>query len=137
MSYEFVEDAATADVLFRSQGKSLAEAFEMAAIALQEIMVDTSQVREEQMAEFGIKSEDLESLLFDYLSRFLVLLDIDHLVFHRVEVTIFSPAELHCRAHGETFDETRHDPRSDVKAITYHDMIVQEDPPFLQVLVDT
>jgi len=129
------------DAGFRAYGRTLSEAFENAAIALFEIIVDTSTVRPEVEKAIVVKSEDLESLLYDWLDKLIALHDSEQLVFSKFEVNISKVPDgflLTARAWGEKFDATRHPGRMAVKAVTYHMMEVkkEDDSWLVQAVVD-
>ena len=115
-----------ADVEFEAYGKTIEEAFENAAIALQEVMVNTKKIKLQITKEISIESEDMKSLLYDFLEKFLIFHDAENLVFGKIKVIkIWKSAEkwkLEARAMGEEFDEKRHEPRTAVKAVTYFNM---------------
>ncbi|MEM1689155.1 MAG: archease [Candidatus Hadarchaeales archaeon] len=129
------------DVGFRAYGRTLSEAFENAAIALFEIMVDTSTVRPEIEKSIVLRSEDPESLLYDWLDRLIALHDSEQLVFSKFEVNIAQISEgflLNAKAWGEKFDPSRHEGRTAVKAMTYHMMEIKKknDEWLVQAVVD-
>jgi len=125
--FEWVEHPS--DVGFRAYGRDLAEAFENAALALFEVMVDTSKVEPKREATVELEAEDEEALLYDWLERFLYLHDAEGLVMSKFEVEELSSTDsgirIKAKAWGESFDQGRHDPRTEVKAITYHMMEIK------------
>lgn len=139
MKFEWVEHPS--DVGFRAYGRSLEEAFENAALALFEVMVDTSKVKPEHQAELELEAEDEGALLYDWLDRLIYLHDAEGLVFSRFRVELERVAKglrLRGRAWGERFDREKHPERTAVKAMTYHMMeIKREDERFVvQAVVD-
>jgi len=140
MKYKFLPH--TADTIFEAYGKNFEEAFANAALAMEEIMTDTSKVEpkvEERIEAFG---SDMKELLYDFLERFLVLKDVKNLVFSEIVVESIEKSEegykLSARARGEEFDSNKHEDRTLVKAVTYHGMKIGEKDgeKFVQVLVD-
>lgn len=125
--FEWVEHPS--DVGFRAYGRDLAEAFENAALALFEVMVDTSKVEPKQEATVELEAEDEKALLYDWLERFLYLHGTEELVMSRFEVEELSERggrfKIRGKAWGEQFDPERHDPRTEIKAITYHMMEIK------------
>ena len=91
----------TADIGFYAYGNSLDEAYENAGLAMFNVITDISKVKKDESREFEIVSEDLVSLLYDYLEELLFC--------------------------GEEIDWNVHSPKSEVKAITFHKMCVKED----------
>ena len=136
--FEFFE--VTADVGYKSYGKTLDEAFENAALAMFEVITDTSKVEPEIERKIEVESEDECALLYDWLSEFLVLLDVDYLVFSKFEVKIEKKEDgfsLKGTAWGEEFNPEIHESRAEVKAVTYHLMDVKQDNGVMvQVILD-
>lgn len=130
------------DIGFRSYGTGLEEAFENAALALTEIMVDVGQVRPQGEISIELQAEDREALLFDWLDFFLYLQDAEDLICSKFEVENISEEneefKLEARAWGEKFDPERHGHGTEVKAITYHMMEIDCDQErcSVQVVVD-
>jgi len=125
--FEWVEHPS--DVGFRAYGRDLAEAFENAALALFEVMVDTSKVEPRQEVTVELEAEDEEALLYDWLERFLHFHDAEGLVMSKFKVEELSEEmgrfKLRARSWGEQFDPERHDARTEVKAVTYHMMEIK------------
>lgn len=130
------------DVGFRARGKNLAEVFENAALALTELLVDTNRVEREEEIEIEIEAEDKKALLYDWLEHFLYLQGAKNLVASKFKVEEIARMEdyykLKAKAWGERFEPNRHNPRTEVKAVTYHMMeIIEEgDHCSAQVIVD-
>lgn len=127
----------TADIGFYAYGNSLNEAYENAGLAMFNVITDISKVKKEESREFEIVSEDLVSLLYDYLEELLFLQDTEFLFFSDFKVNIkkivdsessnLENYKLTCFAWGEEIDWNVHSPKSEVKAITFHKMCVKED----------
>lgn len=121
--YRFLEH--TADTKVLAKGKTRTEAFENAALALTALMVNPRLVHKRITKKIKVKAEDDQSLLYDFLTQILYLFDTQGTVFNKYTVKIKNNT-LKCRAVGEKYNLSKHEPRTEVKAITYHDMSVQE-----------
>ena len=123
----------TADIGFYAFGNSLEKAYENAASAMFNVMTDVNTVKPTQKREFKVESEDLVSLLYDYLEELLFLFDVELLFFSKFEVVIEKLSEesykLNCTAYGEEVNWEIHPRKSEVKAITFHkmDVIFEDD----------
>jgi SHS2 domain-containing protein len=132
----------TADVGFRAYGNSLEEAFENSALAMFEVMTDTSRIKPAEKREINIDSEDEKGLLYDWLSELLFLHDYEGLVFSQFEV-IIKPKEdgtfnVHAEVWGENFNPPNHEIRDEVKAVTFHLMEIKKGNDYMvQVILDT
>ena len=120
----------TADIGIRGYGSTLEEAFEAVALALFDVMVDVRKVEAKECREVEVEGEDLEALLYNFLEELLVLHDTEGLVFGDFRVEIEKGREgyrLKAKACGEPLSE-KHEPKEEVKAITYHEMEIRQLP---------
>jgi len=125
--YEFLEH--TADEYIAAYGATLEKAFENAALAMFEVMTDTAQVRPNEKDPIEAKGKDELELLFSWLEMLLKKFEIDGKVYSQFKVnSIEKGAEGHFllgEARGEPFDPARHPSRSEIKAVTYHRMVIR------------
>lgn len=134
MPFEYLE--VTAEVGIRAWGSTLAEAFVEAARALFGLMVDLSAVRVEQTVSVELHAASPETLLADWLNRLILERDRTGCVFSSFHVVITSQDEkfsLAGHASGEPFDRERHDPRIDVKAVTYNGLRILQETNRVQI----
>ncbi|RLE81165.1 MAG: archease [Thermoprotei archaeon] len=124
--FRFLEHIA--DVYIEATGKTLKEAFEQAALAMFEVITDTSKVEPKVCKEIRVNGFDEFSLLYNWLEELLFLHDLESLVFSKFKVHEINRNHeewtLRGEAWGEPFDESRHEKRTEVKAITYSRMEV-------------
>jgi len=121
--YEFFDH--TADVGIKAYGRDLNEAFENAALAVFEVMTDTSKVEPKESREIEIDGMDLENLLYRWIESLLVYYDSELLLFGKFKVKIdLENLRLNAIAWGEKFDPDKHERRTVVKAATYHEMSI-------------
>jgi len=128
----------TADVGIRATANSLAGLFAEAARGLFSLIVtDAETIRELQETRIEINGDELEYLLFDWLSELLYRYETEKLLFRRFDVAI-DPQGLHAICYGEPVAAERHELDHEVKAITYHDLIVKRDGDdwLAEVIVD-
>ncbi len=121
----------TADVQVRSWGPSLEEAFSQTAYSLMEtITPDLKKITPNVERKITIKAEDKEALLFDFLSEFLYIFDVDELVFSQIYVSKIEKFndnyKLQATLKGEKFDLIKHEIGIEVKAITYSFLNIEE-----------
>jgi SHS2 domain-containing protein len=143
LKFEFFD--VTADVGYRAYGNNLGNAFENAAIAMFEVITDTSAVKHLVEKQIELEAEDKYALFYDWLSELLFFHDAEYLVFSKFDVKIYSKVDedreiyyLVATAWGEEFDPLRHERRSEVKAVTYHMMDIKDENlnVMLQVILD-
>lgn len=126
--FEWVEHPS--DIGFRAYGRDLSEAFENAALALFEIMVDTDKVEPEEEVRVEISAEDEGALLYDWLDRLLYIHDTQNLVMSKFKVAVSKTEggfKLSGRGWGARFDPDKHPERTAVKAMTYHMMEIEQE----------
>jgi len=133
MRYETFDH--TADILVKCYGDTIEECFGSAAFSLFDQMLDTSTIEKRTKFEFGTEAEDIEDRLYLFLSEILFLFDAESAVMSDFKVRFDGPKVI-CEAYGETFDAAKHRPRTEIKAITYHMMNVNEKEPSVTVLFD-
>lgn len=122
--FSFLEHSA--DMYIVGHGKRLEEAFENTAIGLGFMIVSSNNIKAKVQKTIKVEAEDKESLLFEFLNKFLYFQDADSLIFHKVKVKKIEETKgrfvLTAVASGEKFDQKRHETGTHVKAITYHYM---------------
>jgi SHS2 domain-containing protein len=138
--FEFFD--VTADVGFRAFGENLEEAFQNAALAMFDVMTDTSKIEKIEKREIELESEDEQALLYDWLSELLFLHDYEGLVFSEFKINISSKGSdefnISAEVWGEKFKHSKHEVRDEVKAVTFHLMEIKKNNPFMvQVILDT
>jgi SHS2 domain-containing protein len=135
--YEHFEH--TADLGLRVRAADLNTLFAEAAEALFAAVVeDLSTVEPREPTTIRVSSTDLAYLLFDWLRELLFRFEADHRVFRNFEVQI-SDNGLTGTAWGEPYNPGKHPLSHEVKAITYHGLLVEqtEDGGWLaEVIVD-
>jgi SHS2 domain-containing protein len=138
--YEYLEH--TADIKFLAYGKTLEEVFENAALAMFNVIIDTSKVSGEAAREVFLKSPDLGSLLVDWLSELLYLFEVDEIVFRKFQVKEIreegSEYSITARASGKEFYSESLPFETEIKAVTYNqlEIVKTADGWKAQVVVD-
>lgn len=121
MKFKFLEDVAIADIAYNAYGKTLAELFENAALALSDVTVNLKDVKSKIKKEIALKSDKIDTLLYDFLSEIIFIKDTDGLLFSKYHVKIDEKKiSLKAICQGEQIDRQRHELRNDVKAVTMH-----------------
>ncbi len=139
--YEYLEH--TADAKFRAYGTTLEEAFQNAAVAMFDVMIDTGTISDEVSEKIELTSADLDGLVVDWLSELLYLFEVERVVFGKFKIDGITEKDgnysLSAIAYGESLDLSRHKFDTEVKAVTYNSLKVEEtmDGWVVQVVVDT
>lgn len=124
MSYEFLEDFATADIAFRAWGKDLEELFKAAGDATINVMIDNlDAIALQETRTFSLENDELDMLLFNFMQEFIYYKDSELLLLRAQQIEISEKDGLHqlsAVTKGEKLDRDRHEQRVDVKAVTLH-----------------
>lgn len=128
----------TADLGLRILAADLNQLFAEAGECLMSAIVDDpGAIRDTDEFSVAIEGTDRAYLLFDWLKELLLRFDRDGMLFARFDVNV-RDGGLSARVAGERLDPARHGLLREVKAITYHDLIVEEtaDGWLAEVIVD-
>ena len=106
-----------ADIGVRGIGRSKAEAFEQAALAMTAVITDPASVAAGEAVEISCEAPDDELLLVDWLNALVFEMATRRMLFARFEVGC-DDHRLHGRAWGEKVDVGRHQPAVEVKGAT-------------------
>ena len=128
----------TADLGLRVRAPELNQLFVEAAQALFSAIVDDLETIEpRQRIDVSLHGDDAGYLLFDWLNELLYRFDTEHLLFGKFEVRIDNQ-NLRASAWGEPLYPGRHSLAHEVKAITYHGLLVEKEKDgwLAEVIVD-
>ncbi len=138
--FEFLEH--TADILIAAHGQTLEEAFENAALAMFEVMTDTTKINATQEDAVEVEAEDEYALLYSWLEALLVKFEVNGMLFSKFKITSLqdNPEGFKLKANvwGEKYNAEKHPQKVAVKAVTYHRMeIIKEiDKVTLEFILD-
>jgi len=120
--YIFLDDIATADVAIESRGDTLEELFTASAMATFEVMADTGGIQPEIKKTLRLENSEVDGLLFDWLAEIIYLKDSASMLFgkYNLKITKNTNYQLDAEMLGEEINQSKHDLRCDVKAITFH-----------------
>jgi len=101
--FEFLEHVA--DVYVAARGQSVEEAFENAALAMFEVMTDTSRVKPAVKDEVAIEERDEKALLYTWLEQLLLKFELGEMLFSKFNVTRLVQTNRGWRLHAVIFGE--------------------------------
>jgi SHS2 domain-containing protein len=116
------------DVGFRAQGRSPIEVFENSALALFSLSCDLDTIQERETKEIEVTASDRETLLYAWLAEWLALSEAEKLVFRRAVVSELTETRARGTAYGENFVRERHRRGTHIKAVTMHQLKVEQTP---------
>jgi len=116
----------TADAGMWIYGRDHADLFAHAAWALFDMMSDAETIRPQQCLTISIEgTTDWEDLLVRWLSELLYRYDTERFMCCSASFTALSPTGLTAQVQGEVFDPARHPIDTEIKAVTYHQVVVE------------
>ena len=129
----------TADIGIEIESPTLSEAFEEVSLSFSEIITGGSLPELLISKELSLESDNLDSLLVDFLSYLIVLFDTDDFIAGLAKLVISkkNSFQLAGKLLGETYNQDKHGYGVEIKAISYHQLLVQEGPPaHIRVILD-
>lgn len=138
--YEYLDH--TADVQLHAWGASLAEALANTALAMYNYMTPLSGIAINPSIDrtFAAEGHDMQSLVFNFLDELLFIFSTEFFTCKELTVTELDCQNFKVKAQGrgDIFDRQKHEPGTEVKAITYSAMQINDhsDKAELYVIVD-
>ncbi|MBV8361607.1 MAG: archease [Deltaproteobacteria bacterium] len=114
----------TGDIGIEVTAPTRAELFRRAALALAVLLVEPSNVECAELRTVEITARDDIDLMHDLLTELLQLFAADGFIWR--DATVKEQGRmLHVMLQGESFDPSRHTSRGEIKAVTYHQLTVE------------
>mgnify|MGYP001613985951 CR=1 FL=1 len=131
MKYKYLDH--TADIKFQAFGNSLEEVFSNSAYAMIKVICK-ERVKEKITKKIKLKGIDKKSLLYNFLDELLFLLNTKNFILSNVKEIKIKNNKLTATLVGD--DLKNYKSGLDVKSVTYNDMIINEKPFMIQVVLD-
>lgn len=119
----------TADIGIETTSPNLEEGLKNSALATLNLITDIEKINPKISKEITIKSEDEYALLYDWITELLILLDSENFIASKYELTITQENDeylLNGKIEGDTYDTSIYNYKTEVKAITYHEMSIEK-----------
>jgi SHS2 domain-containing protein len=118
----------TADVGLELEAPDLKAAFELAAASMFDLMCDLDGVGGDVCRTVRIRARDadLENMMVRWLSELLYVFESEGLLLSRFDVRKLTSDALEADVAGERFNPDHHAVKLEIKAVTYHDMAVNQ-----------
>ncbi len=114
----------TADLGLEARADTPGELFEALGEGLAGAICLRQTVAMQKTVHVQVESEDIESLLVDFLSELLGLFNLEKFLIAGVRVGKIDETSLAAEVTGEPFDPARHELGEEIKAVTYHQLKV-------------
>lgn len=123
----FREFEHTGDLGIELAAPTRGELFRRAAIALASLLVETAGVTAIEQRQITVEAEADLDLMHDLLTELLALFTVEGFIW-RDASSKETDRSLLVTLRGEPFDPTRHPFRGEIKAVTYHQLMVENSP---------
>jgi SHS2 domain-containing protein len=110
----------TADVGIIAYGADIEELFSNAALALFSLIIEPESIENKFHLDLEVHSEDIDSLLVEWLNEIIYLFDVKRTLFNRFDIISLTDNRLKATCYGEDFNAMKHKIKTGVKAATYH-----------------
>ena len=129
MSYKYLDHGA--DIGLEVHGDKLEDLFSEAGKALFSLMVDLNQIKSKKKMKLSLTGSSLEDLLYEWLSELLSTSNLQGRVYGEFSELKIEEDDsgfgLEATARGERVDPRRHNLGTEVKAVTYQGLEIDED----------
>ncbi len=140
--YRFLDH--TADLGVEAWAPTLDAAFEEAARGVFAYVLEPTRVDAVGEVQVEVTGRDAEELLLNWLDELLFVQQTELVAFegYHVDELENRPGDdddawhLTARVTGEDYDASKHGHIHEVKAVTYHGLLVERDPPRVEVILD-
>ena len=120
-----------------AKGKTLKKAFENAASGMLSIMTEPEKVEEKEFYSLKVKGKDEKELLVAFLSELLYKYEVNDFLPKRVNISRLTDKDLKAEVYGEKIDLKRHTIDTQIKAITYHQLVIEKNKDWkIRVIFD-
>ncbi len=116
----------TADIGIIVSGKDVSEAFDNAAYAMFDILADIDKVEEIDSRDLQVSAGNVEELLVAWLDELLYRYETERFIYSRFVINDISDTNLSASVFGEKIDPARHEIKTEIKSVTYHQLKVEK-----------
>jgi SHS2 domain-containing protein len=116
----------TADLGINVYGSTQADLFSHAALALVGFITDVEKVAERWEKTLAMEGADATDLFINFLREILYLINGEGFLFRSISLDITSSGQLQALMKGEYVDHQRHEIKTEIKAVTYHQAFVKQ-----------
>ncbi|MGC2289297.1 MAG: archease [Thermoplasmata archaeon] len=128
----------TADVGIWARADSSSELFDALGLGLFALMTDLRKVRPTEERAIQASGSDPGGLVVAFLTQLITLHAVEGFLAREIRCRAVGtpPTALLAQLRGEPFDPARHSRHFEVKAATFHELVVDLERPHARVIVD-
>lgn len=123
----FREIEHTADLGIEVEADTPQELFRRAGLALFSLMVSLEHVETREEREQAVRADGWEALLHEWLSSLLHQFLQDGFIAASITIDEIDSTRVRARLAGEKLDYDRHAFETEIKAVTYHQLMVKQE----------
>jgi len=112
----------TGDIGMKVWGESREELLKNASLALTDTIADLSTIEAKREVEWAVTADTPEGLLVKQLQELLFQLDAHEMVFSQFQIKLTGLNSISCLALGERLSRELHQFKTEIKAVTYHQL---------------
>lgn len=119
----------TADIGIEVYSDSLENAFINSALATMNLVTDVDKIKEKITNKINIESEDEYALLYDWITELMILMNSEYFIassYNMIITKCEDTYKLDATAVGDIYDTDVYNYKTEVKAITYHQMLIED-----------
>ncbi|MHA1917614.1 MAG: archease [Candidatus Ranarchaeia archaeon] len=122
----------TADIIIESWGTTIEEAFSEAGKSFFTLTLDIDKVEPLEKKIILVAGFDLENLLYRWIEELLFLFEAEEMAYSKFNVLSIKEEnkkfKLKAEVFGEKFNYKKHNPETEVKAMTYANINIEVKP---------
>ncbi len=116
----------TADIGIKAYGTNLSELFNNTAYAMFDIIADLDGLKKSVEQPIEVTATNKEELLVAWLGELLYNFYTKQIIFFDFKIEELSDTRLKAQAFGRHIGENRNRLKTEIKAVTYHELKIQE-----------
>ncbi|MFH0925404.1 MAG: archease [bacterium] len=132
--FEFIEH--TGDIGVKIYGETIVDFFQNAGKAFTNVLIeDDKKIKEIVRKPIFIKNDGWERILITWLNELLYIFETEQLVFGRYKIKFVTRYRMKVICCGEQFNPSCHELRTEIKAVTYHQLAIKKKNNLWQTIV--
>lgn len=116
----------TADIAIEVRGKDKKSLFMNCGRALFDLMYDTEGVIGAESYNIEAEGENIDELLINFLRELFFKIEIYKALLKDVEIISIDDGKIVATVTGEVYNAKKHTLKTEIKAVTYHDVKIEE-----------
>jgi SHS2 domain-containing protein len=133
MKYSLIDH--TADLGIRVFGSDLKTLFENTAYSMFDLITDTKILEGGKEFDIQVSGFDLPDLMFNWLRELLYVFSGNEMMVKKTDIGFISENSISARVIYDVYDPLRHEIKNEIKAVTYHQLKVEEKPDGWETMI--